>query len=328
MTFVDDSPTPLSQAPLGLRSRREWLRAAGLLAFGAVLPITPARAAPKTGDFDFDRVEDHLQAWLKIYGDLAGNIDTWSWFGGQIFAVVGERQAPVPVLGWEGFAVNRIVPQADGSFRVFINECAFYKDLASDQIVDRWRNPFTGETCEVWQLHAGPLTNRLSTVRRHQRQDGSFEETPFRLPLYVQGDNAFVSIEFNDVRDNALQPAEWPRESTGPKVRVSESMQFIARLSDLQDPTLTRCDTTVAWTLLRGWLPWMLMGPAPGHLFFRSIIHKLAGHEQLPARLVTEAERRFPASLHSPPDESFGRFETSDKVFQRERRPSPPSSAR
>lgn len=321
MTLPDDRPTPLSQAPLALHSRRDWLRAGGLLALGALLPMTGARAVPKTGGFDFDRVEDHLHAWLKIYGDLAGNIDTWSWFGGEIFAVIGDRQAPLRLLGWEGFAVNRIVPQDDGSFRVFINECAFYKDPGNDRIVDRWRNPFTGEDCEVWQLHAGPLTNRLTTVRRHQRKDGTFVESPFRLPLYVQGDDAFVSIEFNDVRDNALQPAEWPRESTGSKVRVSESMQFMTRLADLQDPTLTRCETTVAWTLLRGWLPWMLMGQAPGHLYFRSVIHKLPGQEHLPARLVAEAGRRFPASLRSPPDASFGTFDTSDKVFQRERRP-------
>jgi hypothetical protein len=323
-----DPSTPLSQAPLGLCNRRELLSAGAALALGAALPASVTAATPRTGNFDFARVEDHLQAWLKIYGDLAGNIDTYSWFGGEIFAVTGERQPPVALLGWEGFAVNRIVPQDDGSFRVFINECAFYKDRDSDRIIDRWRNPFTGEDCEVWQLHAGPLTNRLTTVRRHQRKDGSFEETPFRLPLYVQGDDAFVSIEFNDVRDNALQPDAWPRESSGAKVRVAESMQFMTRLADLQNPALTRCDTTVAWTLLRGWLPWMLMGQAPGHLFFRSVIQKLAGPHQLPPRLVTEAERRFPASLRSPPDAAFGNFDTSDKVFQRERRPVPLRPAR
>jgi hypothetical protein len=237
--------------------------------------------------------------------------------------VIGDHRPPVPLLGWEGFAVNRVVPQEDGSYRVFINECAFYKDRDSDRIIDAWTNPFTGERCEVWQLHAGPLTNRLTTVRRHQRKDGSFEETPFPLPLFVHGDDAFVAIEFNDVRDNALAPAAWPRESSGAKVRVSESesMQFMTHYADLQNPALTRCETTVAWTLLRGWLPWMLMGQAPGHLFFRSVIQKLGSVAELPPHLVAEAGRRFPAFLHAPPDEAFGRFETSDKVFQAERRP-------
>jgi hypothetical protein len=305
----------------GRVTRRDLLRGAGVLAVSAGLPGAPAHAAVKTGQFDFSKAEDHLQAWLKIYGDLAGNLDTYSWFAGHIFAITGERRPPVPLLGWEGFAVNRIVPQADGGFRVFINEAAFYKDPDSDAIIDTWRNPFTGERCEVWQLHAGPLTNRLTTVRRHQRKDGSFEETPFRLPLFVQGDEAFVSIEFNDVRDNALRPEQWPRESSGPKVRVAESMQFIANRAELQNPALTRCESTAAWTLLRGWLPWMLMGQAPGHLFFRSVIHKLRSADGVPQRLVAEARRRFPEMLRSPPDASFGTFDTSDKVFQRERRP-------
>lgn len=309
--------------PAGTLTRRDCLLTGGAVALGAALPPLTAHAAPKTGNFDFSRSEDHLAAWLKIYGDLAGDVEVFSWFGGEIFAVVGDRRPPVPLLGWEGFAVNRVVPQDDGSYRVFINECAFYKDRDSDRIIDAWTNPFTGERCEVWQLHAGPLTNRLTTVRRHQRKDGSFEEAPFRLPLFVHGDDAFVAIEFNDVRDNALQPAAWPRESSGAKVRVSESMQFMTRHADLQNPALTRCETTVAWTLLRGWLPWMLMGQAPGHLFFRSVIQKLGSAAELPRRLVTEAERRFPAFLHAPPDSAFGRFETSDKVFQAERRPAP-----
>lgn len=317
----DAGPLPFRSALGAACSRREWLRACGALALGAALPAQAASATVKTGHYDFAKAQDHLQAWLKIYGDLAGNVDTCSWFGGDIFAVVGEQQPPVPLLAWEGFAFNRIVPQDDGSFRVFINEAAFYKDRDSDRILDTWRNPFTGERCEVWQLHAGPLTNRLTTVRRHQRKDGTFEETPFRLPLFVHGDDAFVSIEFNDVRDNALQPQTWPRESSGPKVRVSESMQFMTRHADLQNPALTRCETTVAWTLLRGWLPWMLMGQAPGHLFFRSVIQKLGSAAELPGRLVAEAGRRFPAMLRSPPDSSFGSFETSDKVFQRERQP-------
>lgn len=319
----DPSPLPFRRAALASWNRRDWLRASGAIGLAAALPAPAAIGAPRTGNYDFARTEDHLAAWLKIYGDLAGNIDTWSWFGGEIFAVVGDGRPPVPLLGWEGFAVNRIVPQEDGSFRVFINEAAFYKDRDTDAIIDTWRNPFTGERCQVWQLHAGPLTNRLTTVRRHQRKDGSFEETPFRLPLFVQGDDAFVAIEFNDVRDNALKPGQWPRESSGAKVRVSESMQFMARHAELQDPALTRCETTVAWTLLRGWLPWMLMGQAPGHLFFRSVIQKLGSAGEVPPRLVAAAERRFPAMLRSPPDASFGSFETSDKVFQRERRPAP-----
>jgi hypothetical protein len=201
----DHAPLPFRRAALAPWNRRDWRRATGALGLAAALPASAGAPAPRTGDFDFARTEDHLAAWLKIYGDLAGNVDTYSWFGGEIFAVVGDHRPPVPLLGWEGFAVNRIVAQ----------------------------------------------------------EDGSFEETPFRLPLFVQEDDAFVAIEFNDVRDNALRPEQWPRESSGTKVRVSESMQFMTRHADLQNPALTRCETTVAWTLLRGWLPWMLMGPAP-----------------------------------------------------------------
>jgi len=222
-----------------LLDRRHLLKLAG----AAGLPL-PSQAAPAAArrQLDFRKPEDNVYAWLKIYGDIAGNVEVYNWFGGDIYAFVGNRR-PLPILGFEGFAVNRLVPQENGDYRVFINEVAFYKDLATDEIVDTWDNPFNGETVDVWQLHAGPLTNVVTTVRERELPDGGIEETPFILPWFVMGDDAFMSIEFNDVRENPMKPDRWPRESAGEQIRVSESMQFMAKLADLENPEITQVAT-------------------------------------------------------------------------------------
>lgn len=301
-------------------SRRQLLKA-GLAASGALALGELPFAATDHGPIDLQSPADNLRAWMKIYSDIAGGVDVYSRFDGNIFAVIGDRAPLRPLLGFEGFAVNRCVQQDDGSFRVFINEVAFYKDLSTDEIIDVWQNPFTKEKVEVFQLHAGPLTNRLGTVRRFETPDGSFVERPFILPWFVLDDDAFISIEFNDVRDNPLQPDEWPRESVGEKIRVSESMQFMTKMSQLQDPDVTRVNPTISWTLLRSWLPWMLMGRHEGHLLYRNVVQKVGSIDAIPRRIVDQTEKRFPEFLTSPSDDTWGSFQTSYKVFKAERQP-------
>ena len=91
----------------------------------------------------------------------------------------------------------------------------------------------------------------VTTVRKRELLDGSIEETPFILPWFVVDDDAFMSIEFNDVRDNPMSPERWPRESAGEKIRVSESMQFMAKLADLENEDITNVPTSASWTLMR-----------------------------------------------------------------------------
>lgn len=305
----------------GVCDRRSLLRAAGMLAGTAALP--PALASGQRRPIDFSDPGAHLDAWMKIYSDLRGHRNVYSRFDGVIFAVLGHRAALQPLLGFEGFAVNRVVPMDDGTYRVFINEVAYYKDLASGRILDAWQNPWTGERVEVVHLHAGPLTNTMGKVRRFEQPDGSFVETPFLLPYFVQGDDVFVSIEFNDVRDNPLTPEEWPRESAGSKIRVAESMQFMSRRSELEDPAVYSVRPPTSWTLMRSWLPWMLMGQRPGHLLYQNIVQKVDGLDGIPAAIVSQTERRFPDFLEAPPDSSWGQFRTSYQTYREERKPAP-----
>ena len=301
-------------------NRRQLLHGGAASAASFMVPSLSQAQSPA---LDVNDPQDNLNAWMKIYSDIHGGVEVYSGFKGHIFAVIGDKKPLNPLLGFEGFAVNRVVPQDDGSFYAFINEVAYYKDPRTDEIINSWDNPFTGENVEVFQLHAGPLTSHVTKVRKFEQKDGSFVEKPFLLPWYVRGDDAFISIEFNDVRDNPLQPDEWPRESVGEKIRVSESMQFMTKMPLLADPAVTRVNATMSWTLLRSWLPWMLMGRREGHLFYRNVVQKVGSIDDLPRRIVKETEKRFPAYLTSPPDETFGSFQTSYKVFKAERTPMP-----
>jgi hypothetical protein len=88
------------------------------------------------------------------------------------------------------------------------------------------------------------------------------------------------------------------------------------------DPSVTRVDATGSWTRIGPYLPWMLMGPSPGHLFYRSATKKISGPQDLPPQLVAYTRSRYPEWLEFPTDWSTP-MESSFDVYKHERKPSP-----
>ena len=74
-----------------------------------------------------------------------------------------------------------------------------------------------------------------------------------------------MEIHIHLVYPNALQPDEWPRESAGTFVQVSEFFAHHVSAADMQNPKVTSCPMHGVWNRVTPWLPWMLMGQTPGH---------------------------------------------------------------
>ncbi|MCK6371793.1 MAG: DUF1838 domain-containing protein, partial [Gammaproteobacteria bacterium] len=108
---------------------------------------------PRREPVDFDDPAQNLRAFIKLTGDLDPQAETVGWFGGTVFAVTTPDKPLAPLLGVEGFGVLRVAAQPNGAWRMFNREIAFYKDLKTNEFIDQWTNPFTGETVEVSPIH-------------------------------------------------------------------------------------------------------------------------------------------------------------------------------
>jgi hypothetical protein len=326
--------TPFTSA---LLDRRTLLAAAGAtLALPAAAPgdalaaaATPTRAtaaqagggAPATIDFG-DPVQN-LRTFMRLTADIDPTRETTGWFGGHIFAVVDDK--PLQMLcGVEGFGVMRVAPQKDGTYRVFNRELAFYKDPKSDEFIDEWTNPITGERCQVSPIHNRIVNATVAPVVR-QDFDGHVVERPFNPPWTFLDGNAFQVFELHAAFPNPMKVADWPRESSGPVSRMSEIFQRSCRSADLADAALTSVPSTGTWTRIGPWLPWMLMGQARGHILYRTFIDKLGPVEKLPPRLLARTRERFPEFLRAPGDDTWGKpNDSSFTVYMQERKPAPP----
>ena len=58
---------------------RRHLLTAGAAGLASTSLMTSASAANRR-TLDFKNPDDNVYAWLKIYGDIAGGVDVYSWF--------------------------------------------------------------------------------------------------------------------------------------------------------------------------------------------------------------------------------------------------------
>jgi hypothetical protein len=121
----------------------------------------------------------------------------------------------------------------------------------------------------------------------------------------------------------ALQPAEWPRESAGAFNRVSELFIYVIKAADAENPRLTNIPVVGSWSRITPWLPWMLMGQAPGNIsYFTTFATLPGGIAELPTDLVAAARAIDPKFL-SAPTEDYGPSLSSLENYKKTQKPAP-----
>lgn len=311
-------------------SRRKLLRTLGMAAGGAGLlgacggnasTAEAEAAAPAALDLNLRDPGQSLLHFTRIFGDTNTENVTVGWFGGTVYSVVGDSSKVQPLLGLEGIGIMRVQPLDDNRFRVFNRELAFYKDLRTGEFVDEWQNPLNGRQVETFPMHNMTVNAETAPLLTFD-VEGTEIKVPFPATWNTVGNNVFSTFEIHTSVPSELQPEEWPLESAGPMTRISEMFQRHVRLSDLQNADLTSVPYTGVWTRLSTWYPWMLMGQAEGHMFFRADMAKLNSMDEVPAAFLAKAEKDYPEYLEAPSLDSWGKPNDSTfNMYKRERKP-------
>ena len=289
-------------------------------------PSKSGRRAP----IDFNDPVQSLRAFVKLMGNLDPTVETPGWFGGTVFGDSRRDRPLKPLMGIEGFGVLRAERQSDTSYRVFNRELAFYTDLKTGEYLDTWVNPYTKEECEVKSIHnmtvnASMIVSEKFGTAIEMDFDGNLMEVPLPLGWQNFDDKLFSTFEVHTAFPNELKPDVWPRESSGPVIRIAEFFQRVANLAELENPDVTTADYSGCWTRVGPWLPWMRQGQADGNLLFRTFMTKLNSPDQLSPRFKAHIEERLPEYFVAPPPESWGsKNDSSFSVYARENEPLPP----
>jgi len=318
-------------------SRRELLKnlgvatgGMGLLAAcaspGSAQPDAPAGEQPQL-DINFQDPAQNLEAFTRVFADTNPDNATVGWFGGTVYAVVGDSSKVIPLLGLEGVGTMRAQPIDGGGFRIFNRELAFYKDLRTGQFLDTWQNPLNGKEVETFPMHNMTVNAETAPILKFD-VEGTEISMPFPSTWQFIGDNAFSTFEIHTSVPSELQPDEWPVESPGPMTRISEMFMRHSKTSDLLNPELTSVPYSGSWTRLSSWYPWMLMGQQEGHLFFRAYTAKLNSAEELPPEFLAKANEKHAEYLVPPELDSWGQPNDSTfNMYKKTRQPVQPDAS-
>lgn len=306
--------------------RRELLL--GSLA-AVALPMQGAAAVAAgaaSTKLDLDSPQQRLRVFRKLQGSEIDGVATMMYYSGVTFGSV-EPAKLTALYGMEGLTFLRSFLQPDGSIRWLANEVAVHTDLASGDVIERWLNPYTNETVEVWPLRNGPLNYTVSPTAEMTGGWKLLRPMPagakgFYVPASIVGPNLVVTIDGQATRRNPLPPAQWPRESSGEQLVYSEHNTWIASHTELASRDVPSPAVTGAWHSLKPWRHWMLMGSTPGHIYSHLVARKIETLEEAPRAVVEYCRRKFPTFL-SAPAEWTGSYRDDWSYFREQRKPAP-----
>jgi hypothetical protein len=210
---------------------------------------------------------------------------------GRYYGVVDNEIKPL--YGVVGATFARYRPRADGGYDGATYEIPFFTDLETGAALDKYRNPYTGETVDVvnsgYPPSAFTVTEALEIV------------SPKPFPGLVLRDRVInVQTSGADV---------WMTEETtsaltlpgAPKpVRYSEVTSLHALQADLLKPSAKSVPCQTAYTSVVSWRPWLKMGDHPGHLMGNGVGRYGMTMDELPANWRAATLSRRPDVLKDP----------------------------
>ncbi len=233
------------------------------------------------------------------------------WEGKAFSRAPGE---PDRVLfGLQGMNIRQCVsvqdPKRGQGFRLVSRELMLYLAPGTDQVLQTWRNPWTGKDVEVFHVANDPVNSREPTFERDQAG------APFTLDARVDAGRVFMPIEVPLFYRNPLG-GEY-QDNVGGHYHAMEIFDFILDEKTLRDRRVSEAKPAIAWVRIAPWLPWMAMGSRPGGMVFNATGQAVAGVEALPPVLRQEIAQRYPAYASPPPGDDARPNETSWTVFKK-----------
>jgi hypothetical protein len=272
---MTDLPPPCRRSALGL----------GALAL--TLPLMPGAVSPAAAQaagkaLDLGTKADFLTAVQKMRGALDERI-CMGYVKGVYYGVVDTRLTPL--YGVLGGTFSRYKKLPDGNYEGRTFEVAYFTDWNTGQLLEKFKNPYTGEVVDVPQTRMGPSTITVTAEGLKIGEGRGLVVKHRFLPARVVNDDVWIVDE---------SMVSTPPDFQGPKFFYNEVTTLQARLKDLNDPNLKQTPTHVHFNGVVSWRPWLKMGDRPGHLLGNAAGRRLNKMSEYPAEYQAWTKTHHP----------------------------------
>lgn len=293
---------------------------AGAVLTGTSTLIKPALVKPaladghSKGQFDPNDPISVLRTLHKMRGDEGGKRIAMGWLKGKRYGVVDAEITPLMGMITGTFARHRVLD--DGSVNLTSFELAFYTDFDTGELVDRLTIPYTGKSVEVPKLLLGPGASVIKPNFHEVRElrdreiapdEGEEERSESETAMRPTGSTKFekwlgpVTVKDDHVWiTEASSATRTPADPNLRKVVYSESVTYKASYDDVINPDLTTIESTLGYTGITSWRPWMEMGDHPGHTTSHAMGSKTFDIDGLPDDYRAMSETYYPDAIKDP----------------------------
>lgn len=255
--------------------------------------------------------QDSLDTLIKVRASLEPT-STVIWWEGAVYSLVPDKaDQSQKLFTFSGINVARAVETADG-YQLLSREAAFYCDPTTGKPLATW-NPVSvgGPNKQIPVVHVWNDPVNSEFLRNGPRG-------PFEVPTQDLGNGMVcLSMDIFLAYPSPISRDEFPVNSASNLYQGAELFQFIANKEHLADPLLASAPTSVSWTRIGQWLPWMEMGNRPGGLVYQCRGAKTAdGFEGVNPEVLLAIRDEHPQFLE-PPAAISGPNETSWTYFKK-----------
>jgi len=257
-------------------------------------------------------------AYARMSGNLDESKQKMGWFKGYVMGVrPGEKV--VDLIGFEGFGMSRLKwvegkGSRPGVYQKILREVGLYTDLKTGEVLEEFRNPFTGEDVRVVHVANDPYNFMIgqtfpgAEVFNEKTGKTKMKMVPLLLPWQARGGRLELEMHIHLRNKNKLTPEKWPRESSGEYYQASEMFNYHIKPEDMQNEDMTTIPFHGTWGRITPWLPWMLMGQTPGHCQYNAFMGSGEDLEEVMSRNVLDyVEKHYPKYFNAPDKwEGFG----------------------
>jgi hypothetical protein len=261
---------------------------------------------------DLNNPDDAVKVMQKIQCSLESGKPATFWWQGSVFSRVPGEQDRVlfNVVGMNIRACQSLNdPQRGHGYRQVSREILLYLDPVTNQVLRKWKNPFTGKDNEVIHVANDPVNSPPSYARG---TDGR----PYRFNGTIKNGRVWTQIEVPLFYRNPLGGDY--QDYVGGTYHAMEMFTFFMHEKELLDATKQQSDdVTVSWARTSEWLPWMEMGDRPGMMIISSVGRRLQKWDDLPEIMKAEIKANYPTYNAPPPLDDARPNETSWTYFKK-----------
>jgi hypothetical protein len=283
----------------------------GAIVVAALVTSSIAFAAKPQG-LDLATPEGAIEAFRKVQCSTEDQHPTLYYWVGETYSRV-DGEPDKLLFRFEGMNIRQCVtvndPVRGKGFRQVSREVLYYKDPVTGEVLDEWKNPWTGNSVKVIHIANDPVNFRAPIFPT------GLDGKPYKGDIKVLGDRWWGTTTVPLFYRNPL--AGDYQDYVGGMYHATEMFNFFGSVNDLTDPKKTSAEVSVAWSRISEWLPWMKMRGRPGLLYFNGAGRKLNGYADLPEAMRKAIEARNPTFNAPPPVEDARPNETSWTYFKK-----------